>query len=130
MTVVSRDPSGPDGSMAITSVTETDRTDSTYNLTVADFETYFVGKQRVLVHNCKHPDVPAREKGERFKSTDNAEQQFQEIDKAQSEVRKGKSNQIIDSTKKSEQRANNANNELTRGNLGPEDMIDPDLIDD
>jgi pretoxin HINT domain-containing protein len=58
MTVVSRDPSGHDGSMAITSVTETDRTDSTYNLTVADFETYFVGKQRVLVHNCKHPDVP------------------------------------------------------------------------
>lgn len=36
----------------IASVTETDRTDATYNLTVAGFETYFVGEQRVLVHNC------------------------------------------------------------------------------
>ncbi len=37
--------------ITITSVTQTIRTDATYNITVADFETYFVGKQRVLVHN-------------------------------------------------------------------------------
>ena len=29
------------------------RVDATYNLTVADFETYFVGENKVLVHNCK-----------------------------------------------------------------------------
>lgn len=39
--------------MVVTKVKETSRSDATYNLTVADFETYFVGKQRVLVHNCK-----------------------------------------------------------------------------
>lgn len=38
--------------MVVASVTETDRTDATFNLTVADFETYFVGKNGVLVHNC------------------------------------------------------------------------------
>ncbi len=38
--------------MVIASVEETSRTDATYNITVADFETYFVGEQRVLVHNC------------------------------------------------------------------------------
>jgi RHS repeat-associated protein len=38
----------------IISVTETSRLDATYNITVADFETYFVGKQKVLVHNCKN----------------------------------------------------------------------------
>ena len=39
--------------MVLASLVETDRIDATYNLTVADFETYFVGEQRVLVHNCK-----------------------------------------------------------------------------
>jgi Protein of unknown function (DUF1557). len=48
MAVVTRDGRG----MVLVSVVETERTDSTYNLTVADFETYFVGEQRVLVHNC------------------------------------------------------------------------------
>ena len=48
MAVVTRDGRG----MLLVSVTKTTRTASTYNLTVADFETYFVGKQRVLVHNC------------------------------------------------------------------------------
>ena len=48
MAVVTRDGRG----MTITSIKETLRVESTYNLTVADFETYFVGKQRVLVHNC------------------------------------------------------------------------------
>lgn len=38
--------------MVITKVVETDRIDATYNLTVADFETYFVGENKVLVHNC------------------------------------------------------------------------------
>jgi len=48
MAVVTRDGRG----MVLVSVLETDRTDATFNLTVADFETYFVGAQRVLVHNC------------------------------------------------------------------------------
>ena len=38
--------------MMIKSVVETTRSDTTYNLTVADFETYFVGQNKVLVHNC------------------------------------------------------------------------------
>ena len=38
--------------MIITNVLETERIDATYNLTVADFETYFVGENKVLVHNC------------------------------------------------------------------------------
>ena len=49
MAVVTRDGRG----MVLASIVETDRTDATYNLTVTDFETYFVGKQRVLVHNCR-----------------------------------------------------------------------------
>jgi len=48
MAVVTRDGRG----MVVASIVETNRTDATYNLTVADFETYFVGEQRVLVHNC------------------------------------------------------------------------------
>jgi len=48
MAVVTRDGRG----MVLASVIETGRTDVTYNLTVADFETYFVGERRVLVHNC------------------------------------------------------------------------------
>jgi len=36
----------------VTSVQNTGRIDATYNLTVADYSTYFVGKNRVLVHNC------------------------------------------------------------------------------
>ena len=39
--------------LILASVGETNRTDLTYNLTIADFETYFVGKERVLVHNCR-----------------------------------------------------------------------------
>lgn len=54
MAVVTRDGRG----MVVTSVEETERTDATYNLTVADFETYFVGEQRVLVHNCTPPKMP------------------------------------------------------------------------
>jgi RHS repeat-associated protein len=49
MSVVTADGRG----MVITSITKTSLTDATYNITVADFETYFVGKQQVLVHNCK-----------------------------------------------------------------------------
>ena len=45
--------------MVIDSVEPNVRTDATYNLTVADFQTYFVGERRVLVHNCPNnsPDV-------------------------------------------------------------------------
>ena len=42
----------PNDGMVIASVIETDRIEPTYNLTVADFETYFVGEARVLVRNC------------------------------------------------------------------------------
>lgn len=51
MAVTTQDGKG----MIISAVDETDRTDATYNLTVADFETYFVGEQKVLVHNCPTP---------------------------------------------------------------------------
>ena len=47
-------------SATVTSVEETDGSDSTYNLTVAEFETYFVGETRVLVHNC---DLPRKSDG-------------------------------------------------------------------
>ena len=39
-------------SLTIVSVHQTDGLDGTYNLTVADFNTYFVGDLNVLVHNC------------------------------------------------------------------------------
>ncbi len=55
MAVVTRDGRG----MVLNSVEETERTDATYNLTVAEFETYFVGEQRVLVHNCNQTPSPA-----------------------------------------------------------------------
>ena len=38
--------------MVVASLVHTDRKDATYNLTVADFETYFVGENGILVHNC------------------------------------------------------------------------------
>ena len=57
MSVVTADGRG----MVITSITKTKRTDATYNITVADFETYFVGKQQVLVHNCKDKFASRRE---------------------------------------------------------------------
>ena len=41
-------------------VARTDRSDSTYNLTVNDFETYFVGELRVLVHNCNNGSGAAK----------------------------------------------------------------------
>ncbi|CAM3879449.1 RHS repeat-associated core domain-containing protein [Litorimonas haliclonae] len=46
--------------MTITSALETERLDGTYNITVADFETYFVGENRVLVHNCGRTGKQAR----------------------------------------------------------------------
>ncbi len=36
----------------VISVSKTDRIDGTYNITVEDFHTYFVGDLKVLVHNC------------------------------------------------------------------------------
>lgn len=47
MAVVTRNGRG----MVLMSVVETGGIDATYNLTVADFETYFVGEQKILVHN-------------------------------------------------------------------------------
>jgi len=38
--------------MTVSNIIETGRIDATFNLTVADFETYFVGENKVLVHNC------------------------------------------------------------------------------
>ena len=58
MTVVSRRDDGPDQFMTVTQVTATNREDTTYNFTVADFHTYFVGENRVLVHNCTVGDPP------------------------------------------------------------------------
>ena len=40
------------GSMTVVSVEDEQRTDLTYNFTVADFHTYYVTKKNVLVHNC------------------------------------------------------------------------------
>ena len=48
MSVTTQDGKG----MVITSVVNTGRVEGTYNLTIADFETYFVGQNRILVHNC------------------------------------------------------------------------------
>lgn len=69
--------------MIINSVVETSRIDATYNLTVADFETYFVGTNKVLVHNCgadgqaviskwddKVKDVSGKRPGERSLKSD------------------------------------------------------------
>lgn len=42
----------PDGTLTVVRAEQTTRIEPTYNLTVADFETYFVGENRVLVHNC------------------------------------------------------------------------------
>ena len=68
-----------DLSMTIVSVAKTDRIDQTYNLTVADFHTYFVGETRVLVHNCTpKPGSPAL-KGDPFSPG--------EVSKRQSETR-------------------------------------------
>jgi|GEM_PF-3123679 len=39
------------GHSVVSRVELTDRRDTTYNISVADFETYFVGNQQVLVHN-------------------------------------------------------------------------------
>lgn len=38
----------------IVSVLETSGREPTFNLTVADFETYYVGESRILVHNCRN----------------------------------------------------------------------------
>lgn len=38
--------------LTVQSLRSLDRLDKTYNFTVADFHTYFAGKQRAFVHNC------------------------------------------------------------------------------
>jgi hypothetical protein len=54
--VVTRDGRG----MVIVRVEQTDRVDATFNLTVDVFHTYFVGDQRVLVHNCNADEAITR----------------------------------------------------------------------
>lgn len=49
-----------------------------------------------------------RQVGDRMRGTDDAHEQLKQIDAAQRKVRQGKSNQIIDSIKKSEQRSDHA----------------------
>lgn len=76
MAVVTRDGRG----MVIASVVETDRTDATYNLTVADFETYFVGEQQVLVHNCDPKSLTSSSKvGDKVKTPDNSPGDFTKL---------------------------------------------------
>ena len=41
----------------LSSITNTYKSDATYNFTVADFNTYFVGELKVLVHNCKEKSI-------------------------------------------------------------------------
>ncbi len=43
--------------LIVNEVAETERFAATFNLTVADFETYFVGKLGILVHNCNLDNV-------------------------------------------------------------------------
>jgi hypothetical protein len=50
---------------------------------------------------------PARQKGDRFREGDDPQQQLEEIEKAQQEVREGKSRKLIDSIEKSKQRLKN-----------------------
>ncbi len=69
----------------------------------------------------KDSDDNARQKGDRFTSGDDALGQLEEIEKAQRNVRRGRSGQIIDSIEKSKQRANNS--------LKPHN-IDLDNLDD
>jgi hypothetical protein len=57
------------GLSGIRRVEHTGRVDVTYNLTVADFQTYFVGEMQVLVHNC--PNIPKKPGSQgQFKGTD------------------------------------------------------------
>lgn len=45
--------------LTVKSVSKTNRFEGTYNLTVADFHTYFVGEFTILVHNCFPPVTKA-----------------------------------------------------------------------
>jgi len=116
---------------ALVSKRDTGHVERTYNLEVADFHTYFVGEQRVLVHNGKREgpcqigsqsDVDskdiARQKGETAKSSDNALDKLAEIERAQQQVRKGQSGQIIDDITKSKQRAQHQLDRISLDDLG------------
>jgi RHS repeat-associated protein len=54
MAVITRD-GRTSGVLTVTKPTELD---ATYNISVEDYETYFVGKSRILVHNCNIPKPP------------------------------------------------------------------------
>lgn len=45
------------GTAIVVSVTDTGKTNLTYNLTIADFHTYFVGRARTWVHNACGPSI-------------------------------------------------------------------------
>jgi len=57
--------------LTVADVTETEDRATVYNLTVDGLHTYFVGKQRVLVHNCPIGDIPGADvtKGNSVKNT-------------------------------------------------------------
>jgi len=82
-----------------------------HNLTIDEDHTFAVGPDALLVHNtggCGARERGARQQGRRMTSKDNAFDQLEEIENAQRKVRQGKiGGQIIDSIKKSQQRAKN-----------------------
>ncbi|MCE3602208.1 HINT domain-containing protein [Massilia sp. P8910] len=47
------------GKLTVMSLSTVGRSDITYNFTVADFHTYFAGKQKAFVHNCSQKCVGA-----------------------------------------------------------------------
>ena len=57
----------------IASIAETEDREATYNLTVADFETYYVGETGILVHNC---DRTKSFVGRRTRNSENANRQL------------------------------------------------------
>lgn len=65
--------------MTIVSVINTERVDGTYNLTVADFETYFVGRNKVLVHNCKKNVTGKTKVGDNVKTFENSPEDFTNV---------------------------------------------------
>ena len=114
----------------VVSIKNTNLIEPTFNFEVADFNTYFVGKNKVLVHNMGNKEGDCgggggeRRPGDRWRSGDNAEDQFRDIAEAQKNVRKGKIKKRIDDITKSEQRADNALNDLKKGKLEPGDLDD------
>ncbi|WP_417477183.1 polymorphic toxin-type HINT domain-containing protein [Maricaulis sp.] len=83
--VVTRDGRG----MVIARVEQTDRVDATYNLTVDAFHTYFVGDQRVLVHNCDRLPRPPRGPGSVPRDQRDPQRTFSPSDRAAKREQQG-----------------------------------------